>query len=136
LTFLRLAGFPEEIISETFRLGASTNIHKQGFIQLFINISNILINWEIIDIVADEEQVWYEGENIINDPYQRNIIITGLFKFKIKDNQIVSYRGWGRFYAALIQFGKIVMDRNKKEEVQHYIQVLKDMGIIPPQELQ
>jgi hypothetical protein len=61
--------------------------------------------------------------------------LSAVLKFKIKETQILSFSGWGQYYAALIQFGKIVMKRNKQDEVQHYIQVLKDMGIIPPQGL-
>ena len=96
-------------------------------------MSDILINTEIKDIIADKDRVWLIRNDIINDPNQRNINISFNIKFKIKENQIIHQSGNGRYYVALIQFGQIVIKRNQKDEVRHYIQMLKDMGIIPPE---
>jgi hypothetical protein len=134
--FLKLIGMSEETIMQAIKvLGIKNNI-KQGFIQQMKFMNDMMSNWEIIDIIADEERVWCMNDTVFNDPNQRGITINSHTKIKIKDNQIIDFSGFSRFYATLIQFGNIVMKRNQKEEVQHYIQVLKEMGIIPPQVLQ
>jgi hypothetical protein len=70
---------------------------------------------------------------LIKDPHQINIPLAWNIKFWIKDDKIIRYHGSGRFLNLLIQYGQIVIKRNKKEEIDHYMSALQNLGIIPPE---
>ena len=130
--FLKLLGLHEETISHWKKL-ISSFTDKQGILTERKFASDFLINWEIKDIIADEDRVWAERECIFKDPNQRNFKLSSFIIVRIKENQITEFNALGRYFNTLIQYGKIVIARNKEEEVQNYIQALKNMGIIPLQ---
>jgi hypothetical protein len=129
MEFIRLVRLPENKISEWWELMNRND--KQGHIEERKFASGYLINWEIKDIMAEGDRVWALRECVFNDPYQRHISLTSFFFLIIKENQIINFAAVGRYYNSLIQYGNIIIDRNDEEEVENYIQMLKNIGIIP-----
>ncbi len=130
MAFIKLIQLSEAKISKWKELLKQSN-SKQGFLEERQFASDILVNWEIKDIIADEDRVWVLRDCIFKDPNQRNIKLSSFILLRIKEKQIISFITSGRYYNSLIQYGRIVMARNKVEEVEKYIQTLKNVGIIP-----
>ncbi|MCY3411587.1 MAG: nuclear transport factor 2 family protein [Candidatus Heimdallarchaeota archaeon] len=128
--FLKLLGFSDEKIAEGVSLWSSIS-GKESFIKEMIWSSDIFTETEITHLIGDDNQVWVRFNAIINEPKKRNIVVRLNEIFTFKDSKIIHHHGWGHYYAALLQYGKIVLAQNEELEMERYLNTLQEMGLIP-----
>ena len=130
--FLEIFGFQGDIISEGIEVLVPANIDKSAIMQYWKWASKVYSSFEIIEIIADDDRVWFTRKGVINDPKQQSIKLSTFNLVAFKDNKIINYISMGRYMMSLIQYGKMVATRNEKFEIQQYVKGLKKMGILPP----
>lgn len=129
IEFLKLLYVDPEIIKALTDLEPNQN--KVTQIDERKLVARFLQDWQITDIIADDDRVWVSRIATILDPKQLEIPLSSTMKFWIKDGKIIRSSISGRYLNSLIQFGKIVVERDVKDELKHYLEGLRRLGVLP-----
>lgn len=124
IEFMKLLHVDQEITEglETMYLQPVSKKHQIRERKL---ISKILVDWKITDIKSQDDRVWVSRIATIRDPQNLKITLSSIMKFWFKDGQIIRSQISGRYLNSLIQFGKIVVERDLKDELKHYLDGLR-----------
>ncbi|MCH8908973.1 MAG: hypothetical protein IH840_17960 [Candidatus Heimdallarchaeota archaeon] len=131
LEFMKLLHFDEDLIDELQRHNTGT-MDKTIHIESRKIVSRWLTDWQITDMIAEDDKVWVSRVATIRDPLKLNTALSSTMKFMFKDKKIIGVEISGRYLNSLIQYGRVVVERSKKDEIAHYMLALRNLGIIPP----
>ncbi|OLS23427.1 MAG: hypothetical protein HeimC2_26310 [Candidatus Heimdallarchaeota archaeon LC_2] len=130
IQFFQLLGYDDKIITEAQNFLLSV-IDKQSNVNYLKWRSQFISNFEIQDVMVDKNRVWVYVNSVVLTSYHRELNFSGFQQFVFKESKITaSYRA-GRYLGSVIQMGKVIMAANDKEEINNYLQVLRNLGILP-----
>ncbi|MHA2100777.1 MAG: hypothetical protein ACW99A_19065 [Candidatus Kariarchaeaceae archaeon] len=125
--FFELLGFDDETLS--FDFNSYTN--KKEYIKNMKWLINLLIDWKINYMIAENDQVLVHRLVTVNDPQKLNLKFKAYQRFWLKDGKIIAIATGGLHLQTLLEYGSIVMKRNRSDEINHYMNSLQQWGLIP-----
>lgn len=103
--------------------------------------NNMLLDWkwtrkylydfQIIDMVADTNKVWYKRVSKILIPYEEVVYLHSYGEIVIEDSKIMSHSLVSRFLHCTLQIGKLILEGGEEKEISKYLQILRNMGLLP-----
>ncbi|MHA2169065.1 MAG: hypothetical protein ACXAB7_04040 [Candidatus Kariarchaeaceae archaeon] len=131
LEFLRMLDFDKSLINQIDAVNAGNLENKAEVIATMKLNNSVITDRKVIDIIAENDRVWVSMVSIIQDPHRHGIQLFTTVKYWLKNGKIVKLFGEGRYLNSLIQFGRIIIQRNRKEEIEQYLNGLRNLGILP-----
>jgi predicted SnoaL-like aldol condensation-catalyzing enzyme len=128
--FFRLLGYDDEMVGEVKNIVLAIK-DKQSGIEYMKWLSQYISNIKILDMIAEGNRVWVYVNSEFLSHREHIINHSGHDQITFKDSKIIILHGAGRYLGSLMQIGKIIMANNNKEEIEKYLQGLRNLGILP-----
>ncbi|OLS22072.1 MAG: hypothetical protein HeimC2_31260 [Candidatus Heimdallarchaeota archaeon LC_2] len=125
--FIKLLGFDEDTLSYNF----NSYTNKKEWIELNKWVSTIFINWDFDRMVAEDDKVWVYRSVVLNDPHTLGLELNAYVEFWMRDEKVIANLGAGLYLQTLLEYGSLVMKRNREEEIMLYLESLHQWGLIP-----
>ncbi|MCH8908713.1 MAG: hypothetical protein IH840_16635 [Candidatus Heimdallarchaeota archaeon] len=125
--FLKALGF------EDTSLGRNINAYsnKIQYLEILKFLAEIWTDWRILSLIADEYEVWVYLSTVFNEPHQYGINMEYHMRFKMHEGKIIAFLGRGLYLGSLIQYGSIILEKDRGTEIARYLDSLHNMGLIP-----
>jgi hypothetical protein len=128
--FFKLLGYGDNTMLEV-KNRVYGSIDKQSEIEYIKWHSQYVKNYEIRFMIADDNQVWLYVNSVFITVNERKLNHSSFEIFTLKDSKIIEAFGSGRYLGSLMALGKVIIAENNKEEVKNYLQVLRNLGLLP-----
>lgn len=130
LEFLKLLDYDEIYVSKAEEIMAGPTDKQSTLQELKLNVE-IVEDWELHELIGEDDKVWGQGSYIVKDPQNLNLALEWTIKIWFRDGRIVTFVIIGRYLNSLIHYGRLIIERDNQEEIDHYLDGLRKIGILP-----